>query len=505
MKKSFGRRIPGLLLTILLSAAMVLFLIGLARTQLFPVKYLLLAGGVCLLFAVIVGLLTRDVKRIGGMILGIILTALIAAAMWLATSYLMDAVNTLNKLTQVQVEIADVGVYVRSDDPAKDLTDATGYNFGIMTELDRENTDTVLGELNEELGTQLKVQELAGLEELVDGLVTDRQVDAIIVNSAYLELLEDMEGYEQMYAQLRELHARQVETVIETVVEEPTVPETQEETNPIEQIVEEATQEEEPAFEPFIVYISGIDSYKSLKAKGRSDVNILAVVNPNTRQVLLLSTPRDYYVPLPNSKGKPDKLTHAGIYGIKVSVGALEMLYDIDIDYYFRVNFSGFEKIIDALGGITVESPQAFKSAEGYSFKKGENKLNGAKALAFARERKAFTSGDRQRGKNQMAVIKAVMNKAMSPKILTKYTDLMDSVSGCFETSMPYDKIAELVRMQLEEGGSWNIVSYSVDGTGAKKKPYSLSTKAYVMVPNQETVDKAIKKINQVLDGKTLK
>ena len=501
MKIPFRRRVLGLLLTVLLCAAMVLFLLGIAKTRLFPTKYLLPAGGICLLLALAVGLLTKDIRRIGRMIIGVVLTVVILAALVLGTTYLMDAVNTLNKLTQVQVEIADVGVYVRSEDPALDMTDAAAYRYGIMEELDRENTDTVLRDLETELGTTLTLQTFAGLEELIDGLLTDRQVDAIVINSAYLDLLGEMEGYEQAEAGLRELHARQVEVIVEPE-ELPTEPE--EAQNVLEQIIEEATQEE-TAMEPFTVYISGIDSRKGMKAKSRSDVNILAVVNPSTRQVLLLSTPRDYYVPLPNSNGKPDKLTHAGIYGIKVSVGALEMLYDTEIDYYFRVNFSGFEKIIDALGGITVHSDYEFTTLHGdYKIKKGENEMDGAKALGFARERYAFTSGDRQRGKNQMAVIKAVIKKAMSPAILTGYTEIMDSVSGCFETSMPYDKIAELVRMQLDEGGEWHIVTYSVDGTGASKKPYSMSSKAYVMVPNQATVDKAIKKINQVLDGEIL-
>ena len=181
-------------------------------------------------------------------------------------------------------------------------------------------------------------------------------------------------------------------------------------------------------------------------------------------------------------------------------MGTLEMLYGTEIDYYFRVNFSGFKKIIDALGGVTVYSEYGF-STNTHSFSQGENYLNGDAALAFARERYSFSGGDRQRGKNQMAVIKAVIEKAMSPAILTGYTDLMESVAGNFETSMPYDMIAELVKDQLDNGGSWNIVSTSVDGTGDTRRPYSLSTGAYVMIPNQETVDAAIAKINQVKNG----
>ena len=349
-------------------------------------------------------------------------------------------------------------------------------------------------QLQQEQGVTLAVTAFGGLEELVDALVNQRSVDAIVINSAYLELLGDMEGHEQTESQLRQLHARQVETLLQTTVptEEKPLPE------------QPLPEEEDLTDECFAVYISGIDSRTGLIAKSRSDVNILAVVNPETRQVLLLSTPRDYYVPLPISDGMPDKLTHAGIYGVDVSIGTLEMLYGMDIDYYFRVNFSGFEQIIDALGGITVYSDCDFSVEPYFHYNKGENHLDGREALWFARERKTFASGDRQRGKNQMAVIKGVINKAMSPAILKNYTQLLESVSGCFETSMPYDKIAELVRNQLEEGGSWNIVSISVDGTGATKKPYSMSSKAYVMIPDQETVDAATEKIQQVINGEII-
>jgi len=152
---------------------------------------------------------------------------------------------------------------------------------------------------------------------------------------------------------------------------------------------------------------------------------------------------------------------------------------------------------------VTVHSDYAFNTKT-HSFKEGDNHLDGAAALSFARERYAFTEGDRQRGENQMAVIKAVINKAMSPAILSNYTELLESVAGNFETSMPYDMIAELVRDQLNKGGSWNIVSCSVNGTGDMRVPYSMSETAYVMIPDQSTVDAAKAKIDMVYQGEDL-
>jgi len=493
MKKLLKSKYIGILITVLLTIALTLFMAILVKTKLLPTKYLLLAGGVFLLFIFSVFMLTRDPRRTGCMIAGSLLTMLALIALMIGTPYLTKAVNALSSMTGTNVEVSNMVVYVKEDSQIQSISEMSGKNMGIMDALDRENTDLALEDIQTQVDN-MTVVEYTGLAELVDSLLQDES-DAILMNEAYVDLLEDMEGYEGVADQLREIYSQKTEKIIENSKGD--------KKNGWSILDLFGGNEEEDENQVFTLYISGIDSRSGLIAKSRSDVNILATVNVDTRQVLLVSTPRDFYVPLPISNGQPDKLTHAGIYGVDVSVGTLEMLYETEIDYYFRVNFSGFEKIIDALGGITVNSEKSF-SSQGYVFQEGENHLNGAQALAFARQRKAFAGGDRQRGKNQMAVIKAVINKAMSPAILSGYADLMASVSGNFETSMPYDVIAKLVRDQLDNGGSWNIVSYSVDGTGNTKKPYSLSTGAYVMIPDQETVDTAIDMMNRVKNGEIL-
>lgn len=496
MKKSLKSRLPGILITILLTIALTLFMAILVKTKMLPTKLLLLAGGIFLLFTLCVFLLTRNARRPGSMIAGSLMAMLLLIVLMIGTPYLTKAVNTLSSMTGVSVELADMGVYVKAESPLQELSDLSGKTVGIMDVLDRENTDKSLEELQGELGT-LQTSEFAGLTELADGLLQD-QADAIILNKAYLTLLSETEGYTDVTAQMREIHSHQTETILETQ-------NTQKNDGwSIMDLFGGDEKEEEQNDRVFTMYLSGIDTRGGVLTKSRSDVNILATVNVDTRQVLLVSTPRDYYVPLPISNGQLDKLTHAGIYGVDVSMGTLEMLYGIDIDYYFRVNFSGFERIIDALGGITVNSEKSFTTHDGqFYFSKGENRIGGAAALGFARERQAFSDGDRQRGKNQMEVIRAVIDKAMSPAILTGYTELMESVAGNFETSMPYDLIAELVRDQLENGGSWNIVSTSVTGSDSSGYTYSAGN-AYVMVPDQATVDAAIAKINQVQNGEIL-
>ena len=259
--------------------------------------------------------------------------------------------------------------------------------------------------------------------------------------------------------------------------------------------------------EPFTIYVSGNDSYGEVTLEeGRSDVNILLTVNPNTRQILMTTTPRDYYVELPFGEGCWDKLTHAGNYGIDCSMQTLERLYDVEIDYYLRVNFSGFESIVDALGGVEVYSDYAFTSLHsGYYFDVGYNSVDGAEALAFVRERYAFEEGDVQRGKNQMAMIRAIMDKATSPAVIPGYLSLMDSVSDSFITNMPKGSISDLVKMQLNEGGSWNIVSSSVNGYVSEAYTYSDSSQLLsVMMQDEASVQHASELIEKCENGEVL-
>lgn len=491
MRRSTKKWLPGALFTAVLVLAEVLFMALLISTKMVPVKFLVVIGIVLLLFAGLAYFLTRDARRGGRLIGGAALIAVLVLVIAFGSSYIYQGVNTLDTITETKIERANVAIYVKTEDQAESIQDASGYSFGILSAMDRENTDKAITQLSKTLGSTPAIKEYTGVAELVDSILNTGETQAIIMNSGFFGLLAEMEGFEDSSSHLRELHTETVETVI---IEE----------KPKKDNADESVEEEDVPDGPvFSVYISGIDSRGKVSTVSRSDVNIIATVNTETHQVLLVSTPRDFYVPLSISNGAPDKLTHAGIYGINVSVETLEMLYETDIDYYFRVNFSGFEDIIDALGGVTVDSEVAF-SSDNYSFSEGSNELNGAQALEFARERSAFASGDRQRGKNQMAVIKAVINKSLSPALLSNYSGILQSVAGSFESSMPYDVLAGLVRDQLDTGAKWNIVSYSVDGTGDSQKPYSLSTYAYVMVPDTSTVAHAIELMDQVKNGETL-
>lgn len=424
---------------------------------------------------------TKPVRLAIGSVLAMILCLVFAVGI----RYIHLGMETLNNITAEEDETSLMTVYVRADDD-REMEDLLTETFGTLAN-DKANTLAAVQQLDEKYSAMLVTETYTSPTELVDAL-NDEKVDAILVNQGQLSVLEDMEGYEEALTELREVESFHV--VVETDSDKTSISH------------EDAV---------FSVYISGSDSRDSnIMATGRSDVNIIATVNTETHQVLLLNTPRDFYVPLARSGpyDLPDKLTHAGIYGVDESKDTLAQYYGIDIDYYFRVNFTGFEKIIDALGGIEVDSEHDFYSTISPTpihYTEGINKLGGYEALYYVRERYAFVNGDYQRGINQMQVIKAVAEKAMSPAVLPGFTSLMDAVSGCFKTSIPTDLITALVRDQLANGDDWNIVTYYVSGTGSSEYTYSIpSQRAYVTIPDESTVEMAKDLMQQVRDGKII-
>ena len=212
-------------------------------------------------------------------------------------------------------------------------------------------------------------------------------------------------------------------------------------------------------------------------------------VNPKTHKILMINIPRDYYVEL-DGVNKKDKLTHAGIYGVEMSMKTLEKLLDIEINYYVKVNYNALIKLVDALDGVEVYSKYNFSSYEyHFRFKEGYNHVNGKQALDFVRTRKAFLEGDRQRGENQQAMISAIIKKASSSAILVKYDDILKSVEGNFATNITTDKIMSLVKMQLDSMPNWEIESLSLNGQDSYDYTYTYpSQELYVMIPDQDTI-----------------
>ena len=432
--------------------------------------------------AAVVGLLvlTGWKKKKKGLIkrvIACILAVIMIAGSFLGYRYLNTANETIESVSGITVEKESVSVYVLKDDLAESIQDTAGYRYGILGETDRENTDQMLEEVNKETKTEVKPSEYTDQFALADAL-KNGEVQAIILNDAYVSLYEDEEDYSWFAEGTK---------ILKTTVNEQKL---------------DLSDANEKMPESFVMFISGIDTYGGVTERSRSDVNIMAVINRDTHKILLVSTPRDYYVPLSISGGAKDKLTHAGIYGVDVSMETLEMLYGVDIDYFFRLNFSGFIDMIDALGGIDVYSEKEFTVDPIATYHVGYNHLDGLEALAFARERYSFSEGDFQRGRNQMAVIQAVVEKCTSRALLNNYSDVMKSMEGCFQTSLTDGDIKELVKEQLENPSGWDITSIDVTGTGSRQITYSMPGRsASVVIPDMDSVEAAKTEIQKVLNG----
>jgi LCP family protein required for cell wall assembly len=257
--------------------------------------------------------------------------------------------------------------------------------------------------------------------------------------------------------------------------------------------------------EPFTVYISGIDKSGDLSSDACSDVNILAVVDPIEKEILLVNIPRDFYVGLEGDSSRMDKLTHAGTYGVDVSAKTVGALFDIDVDYYVRVNYNSVIDIVDALGGIDVYSEYSFWAHDTYKtnyyqISEGMNHLNGVETLHFARHRMSLPGGDRDRGKNQQAVIVAIVDKVTSPAIITNFDKVLSVISENVRTNMTQDDVNAIIKMQLTDMAKWDIKTVSVDGTGASMGTYTYGSQPlYVMVPNQTIVEDVKAQIQTVL------
>ena len=445
-----GRNILGnilLLLQILASAGLMAILI---LSNIIPLKYLVAAGCVLLVLWGI-GLLSQ-IKRKKRGIIGKIYIVLITLCIVAGTYQIGFMTGALGKVTGGNSKVDTMVVAVLADDKAEDIADVSDYTFGVQYKLDKGDMKETVSHINEELDMKIKTKEYKNVNEQAKAL-HEGEVKAIIYNEGYKEILEEeFHGYSD---KVKIVYHYNIKTKLDDVSSNVKV-----------------------KTEPFSVYVSGIDVYGEITKNSRSDVNIIATVNPKTRQILLVTTPRDYYVEIPGvSHGQKDKLTHAGIYGVDTSIKTLSELYDTEIPFYARVNFTSLIDIVDELGGVDVISDYTFRTGKesGAVVKvtKGLNHFNGKQALAFSRERHNLPDGDNQRGKHQQAVLTAMIQKMLSPSMLIKANSIINKVSDGVETNMSQEQLQTLIKMQLNQGGSWNIKSVAAEGTGDNQKCYS--------------------------------
>ena len=446
-----------------------------------PIRYLVLIALV--LFFLWTITLNTQVSRKTRRAVGKGFSVIVMIFLLTGTYYLAKTNDMISQIANGAFKVDKMVVAVLADDPAEALEDAADYNFGVQFAMGADNMQAAVLDIEEELGVDtIEMTECDSIQDQTEKL-HDGEVDATIYNEAYTENLE--EAFENYSDSVKIIYSHNIRVELDFGSS----------TNITK--------------EPFTVYISGIDVYGEIEQSSRSDVNIIAVVNPTTYQILLVTTPRDYYVEIPGvSDGMQDKLTHAGIYGVDASMATLGQLYETDINYYVRINFTSMIDIVDALGGVDVYSEYEFTTSENsgvvMDVSQGYNHFDGEEALAFSRERKNLEDGDNQRGKNQQAVITAMLKKVLSPTMLLQANSIMKEVSEGVETNISQSQINSLIKYQLSKNADWSIQSVAATGTASREYCYSATDPLYVTIPDYDNVNEIIDLVNVVEEGGTL-
>lgn len=405
----------------------------------------------------------------------LVVFSIIAAVSLFAFKSLVDVAHNMNE-TASYSEI-EMSVVVPSNSSVNDVSDLTSVQA--PTDADGSNINELLSHIKSEKGVDLATEKVDSYQAAYENLVNGSS-QAMVFNSAYSSLLEM--SYENYQSNLKTIYSYKIKTSIK----------------------DEAKAHDSNVFN---IYISGIDTYGSISTVSRSDVNLILTVNMNTHKILMTETPRDAYVKIPDGGADQyDKLTHAGIYGVETSEKTLENLYGITIDYYARLNFDSFLKLIDALGGITVYNSQAFTSLHGnYDFPVGNVTLDSDKALGFVRERYSLEHGDYDRGNNQMKVIQAILNKITSLKSVSNYSTIISNVQDSIQTDMKLDTVMKLVNGQLDSGEKFTVTSQEVTGIGSTGEltSYAMpSSSLYMIKLDDASIAKASQAIKDVMEGK---
>ena len=406
----------------------------------------------------------------------LVVFSIIAAVSLFAFKSLVDVAHNMNE-TASYSEI-EMSVVVPSNSSVNDVSDLTSVQA--PTDADGSNINEFLSHIKSEKGVDLATEKVDSYQAAYENLVNGSS-QAMVFNSAYSSLLKM--SYENFQSNLKTIYSYKIKTSIK----------------------DEAKAHDSNVFN---IYISGIDTYGSISTVSRSDVNLILTVNMNTHKILMTETPRDAYVKIPDGGADQyDKLTHAGIYGVETSEKTLENLYGIKIDYYARLNFDSFLKLIDALGGVTVYNSQEFTALMNKKvYPVGNIELSsGEDALAFVRERYSLEHGDYDRGNNQMKVIQAILNKLTSLNSVSNYSTIISNVQDSIQTDMKLDTMMKLVNTHLDSGKKFTVTSQEVTGTGSTGEltSYAMpSSSLYMIQLDDASVAKASQAIKDVMEGK---
>ena len=491
-KQSNIGRVFGVIFSIVMIAATMYLLFNIIKLNVLPTKLLFLITIVFVLLDLIfILLLCFATKGVVSKIICIIFTLAISLGSCLGGYYMSKTGGLLSSMTNVAKHSKNtISVVVKESSDMKKKTDLAGHSVGTLANINTTGSKKILKELTNS-GISMEQKEFGSLTEML-GSFYNGEVDSIVISESSRSQITDIDAYKDFDNNTRVVYQTSYKV------------ENTDKANAVSNITTT----------PFNVLISGSDTRGGFDENGRSDVIMVATVNPKTGTILLTSVPRDFYVTTACDaadgcqQGALDKITHTGIHGTNTTKRTVEQLLGIEINYTFKVGFDTVTDIVDAVGGIDVNVEPGYECsnflhAPGLSVHAGVNHLNGEQALGYARERYAYSEGDRQRTKNQQQVLMGIVDKVTSPAIVTNYASIMDSMSDTFSTTMSSQEISSLIKYQLNKNPKWKMEQYMVNGTGDTLMCAELGDAAYVMVPDQSTVTTAKNKINAVLAGKS--
>ena len=485
-------KVLSILLSILLVLSSFYLLYELIKINVLPTKLLFLMTIVfVLLDAIFILLLCHYSKSVVSKIVCIVLSLLLTLGSCFGGYYISKTGSLLTSITNVTKHAKNtVSVVVKQSSDIKNKSSLNGVSVGTLRNIGTQGSKKVLKELSND-GIVLEQKEYDSLTALLEDFYNG-EVEAIIINESNRSQILDMESYADFDTNTRVVY--QTSYKVENT--------------------DKAKSVTDITSKPFNVLISGSDTRGGFDENGRSDVIMVATVNPKTSTILLTSVPRDFYVTTACDagdgcmQGALDKITHTGIHGTNTTKRTVEQLLGIEINYTFKVGFDTVTDLVDALDGVDVTvapgyAVNNFNALSGFSVHEGVNHLNGEQALAFARERYAYSEGDRQRTKNQQLVLMGIVDKITSPAIVKNYASIMDAMANTFSTTMSSDEISDLIKYQINNNPKWKMEQYMVNGTGDTLMCAELGDAASVMVPDQSTVKMAKDKISAVLAGKS--
>ena len=478
----------GIVLSILLVVASFYLLYQLIKINVLPTKLLFLITIIfVLLDAIFALLLCYYTRAIVSKIICVVITLVLIFGSCMSGYYISKTGSLLTNITNVTKHAKNtMSVVVKQSSDIKNKSQLNGLSVGTLRSIGTQGSSKVLKELSKD-GIVMNQNEFDSLSAMLEAFYNG-EVDSIIINESSRSQILDMESYADFDNNTRVVYQTSYKV------------ENTDKANAVSDITSK----------PFNVLISGSDTRGGFDENGRSDVIMVATVNPKTSTVLLTSVPRDFYVTTACDaadgcmQGALDKITHTGIHGTNTTKRTVEQLLGIEINYTFKVGFDTVTDLVDALGGVDVTvAPGYAYSNSAITIHEGVNHLNGTQALEYARERYAYTEGDRQRTKNQQQVLMGIVNEATKPSVITKYASIMDAMANTFSTTMSNEEISDLIKYQINNNPKWKMEQYMVDGTGDTLMCAELGDAASVMVPDQSTVKLAKDKINAVLAGKS--